>query len=78
MLTLATVVTRIAPSVVNIETRGRVAADPDSKRRGARKGNGPPLAGRDEIYMFGSGVVFDARRGLIITNSHVIDHAKSR
>ena len=73
MLTLATVVKRIAPSVVTIEGRGRVAAEPGVKRRQA--GKGTTLAARDEIHTFGSGVVFDARRGLIITNSHVIDHA---
>jgi serine protease Do/serine protease DegQ len=72
---LAAVVKRIAPSVVNIETRGRVAAEHDPKRRRAHKGGGPALPARDDIHMFGSGVVFDARRGLIITNSHVIDHA---
>jgi serine protease DegQ len=73
MLTLAAVVKRIAPSVVTIEGRGRVATEPGTKRRQA--GKGIALAARDEIHIFGSGVVFDARRGLIITNSHVIDHA---
>jgi S1-C subfamily serine protease len=58
---LAAVVKRIAPAVVNIEIKGHIAA------AGARPGR--------EINMTGSGVVFDARRGLIITNSHVIDHA---
>jgi serine protease DegQ len=71
MLTLAAVVKRIAPSVVNIEGRGRVAAAPGTKRQQA--GKGIALAARDEIRTFGSGVVFDARRGLIITNSHLID-----
>jgi S1-C subfamily serine protease len=75
MPSLAAVVKRIAPSVVGIESRGRVAAEPDTKRRQARKGVGPVLAARSEIHLVGSGVVFDARRGLIITNSHVIDHA---
>jgi S1-C subfamily serine protease len=70
---LAAVVKRIAPSVVGIESKGRVAVEPDTKRRQARKG--VVLAGWHEIHMVGSGVVFDARRGLIITNSHVIDHA---
>ena len=73
MLTLATVVKRIAPSVVTIEGRGRVAAEPGAKRRQA--GQGIALAARNEIHTFGSGVVFDARRGFIITNSHLIDHA---
>jgi S1-C subfamily serine protease len=73
MLTLGTVVKRIAPTVVTIEGRGRVAAEPGAKRRQA--GQGIALAARDEIHTFGSGVVFDARRGFIITNSHLIDHA---
>ena len=38
-------------------------------------GKGIALAARDEIRTFGSGVEFDALRGLIITNSHIIDHA---
>jgi S1-C subfamily serine protease len=71
-LTLATLVKRIAPSVITIEGRGRVAAEPGAKRRQA--GKGIAFAARDEIHTFGSGVVFDARRGFIITNSHVIDH----
>jgi S1-C subfamily serine protease len=75
MPSLAAVVKRIAPSVVTIEGRGRVAAAPSTTRGQAGKGIGPVLGARDEIRTFGSGVVFDARRGLIITNSHVIDHA---
>jgi S1-C subfamily serine protease len=76
MSSLAAVVKRIAPSVVGIESRGRVAVGPDAKRRlAARKGVRPVLAAWHEIHMVGSGVVFDARRGLIITNSHVIDQA---
>jgi len=66
---------RIAPYVVGIESRGRVAAEPDTKRRQARKGVHPVLAAWHEFHVVGSGVVFDARRGFIITNSHVIDHA---
>jgi serine protease DegQ len=72
---LAAVVKRIGPSVVGIESRGRVAAEPDTKRRQARKGARVVLAAWHEIPMVGSGVVFDARRGLIITNSHIINHA---
>ena len=70
---LAAVVKRIAPSVVNIEGRARVAAVPATKR--GQAGKGIALAAQNEIHSFGSGVVFDARRGLIITNSHVVDHA---
>jgi S1-C subfamily serine protease len=73
MPSLAAVVRRIAPSVVNIEGRGGIAAEPGTKRRQAGKGIGPVLSAR--IRTFGSGVVFDALRGFIITNRHVIDHA---
>jgi S1-C subfamily serine protease len=69
---LATLVKRIAPSVVIIEGRGRLAAKPGTKQQA---GKGIALAARNEIHTFGSGVVFDARRGLIITNSHIIDRA---
>jgi serine protease Do/serine protease DegQ len=73
MPSLAAVVKRIAPSVATIEGRGRVAAEPNPRRRQAGKGIAPVL-GADEIRTFGSGVVFDARRGFIATNSHLIDH----
>jgi serine protease DegQ len=69
---LAAVVKRIAPSVVIIEGRGRLVAKPGTKQQA---GKGIALAARNEIHTFGFGVVFDARRGLIITNSHIIDHA---
>jgi S1-C subfamily serine protease len=60
----------LAPSVVKIEGRGGVAAAPGMKRKQAGKGVDVLAA-----HTFGSGVVFDARRGLIITNSHLIDYA---
>jgi S1-C subfamily serine protease len=73
---LAAVVKRIAPAVVNIEIKGHIAAAGARPGRQAHKGGAAPLAAASrEINMTGSGVVFDARRGLIITNSHVIDHA---
>jgi hypothetical protein len=75
MPSLAALVKRIAPSVVNIEGRGRVAAAPGTKHQRAGKGIDRLLAARNDVHTFGSGVVFDARRGLIITNSHIIDHA---
>jgi S1-C subfamily serine protease len=44
------------------------------RRRGARH-EAPAACGLARNSHVGSGVVFDARRGLIITNSHVINHA---
>jgi serine protease DegQ len=78
---LAGVVKQIAPSVVSIEVSGRAAAPTGAVRRQAGRGtqagraaNVPAPAGR-QFHATGSGVVFDARRGLIVTNSHVIDRA---
>ena len=57
--TLAPVLKKIAPAVISVATKGQIGD-------GAKK--------RD-IRATGSGVVFDAGQGLIITNNHVIDHA---
>jgi S1-C subfamily serine protease len=72
---LAAVVKQIAPSVVGIETTSHVAAAAGAKpARRARNGTDRPApAASREIHMAGSGVVFDARRGLIITSRHFID-----
>jgi S1-C subfamily serine protease len=59
--TLAPILKKITPAVVKIEIRGRAPAGTNSRRR--------------EIHEIGSGVVYDASQGLIITNHHVIDHA---
>jgi S1-C subfamily serine protease len=60
--TFAPILKKITPAVVKIEIRGRApASGTNSKRR--------------EIHEIGSGVVYDAGQGLIITNHHVIDHA---
>ncbi len=60
---LAPVLKKITPAVVSIETKFR-AQDAKNRRRDAR-----------ETGNVGSGVVFDAKRGLIITNNHVLDRA---
>ncbi len=57
---LAPVLKKITPAVVSIETKFR-AQDAKNRRRDAR----------DPPGNVGSGVVFDAKRGLIITNNHV-------
>jgi serine protease DegQ len=65
---LATVVKEISPAVVAIEA-SRTAAERTSHNAGA------PRHSDEEGRRSGSGVVFDAGRGLIVTNSHVIDQA---
>src|SRR5262252_3264652 len=63
--TLAPILKKITPAVVKVETKGRVTSGgANGKRRETR-----------EIHEVGSGVVYDASQGLIITNHHVIDHA---
>ena len=61
---LAPILKKITPAVVSIETRGRLAPDPKSRRRDSR-----------DVYSFGSGVVYDAQQGFIATNHHVLEDA---
>jgi S1-C subfamily serine protease len=61
---LAPVLKKITPAVVSIEAKPRTIVDPKNRKRETR---GPGNVG--------SGVVFDAKRGLIITNNHVIDRS---
>jgi serine protease DegQ len=65
---LATVVKEISPAVVGIE------ASRGGPERAARTASSSQRVGEDGRRA-GSGVVFDAGRGLIITNSHVIEGA---
>jgi serine protease DegQ len=61
---LAPILKKITPAVVSIETKGHTAQRSKTKKLGTR-----------EIANSGSGVVYDARQGFIVTNSHVIEHA---
>jgi S1-C subfamily serine protease len=61
---LAPILKRITPAVVSIETKDRTAPDSKSRKRETR-----------EAGSIGSGVVYDAPRGLIVTNNHVIERA---
>ncbi len=82
MPSLAPMVRRVAPTVVNVATRGSVTesspanpllADPAFDRffevPQARGGHSP------QFQSAGSGVVLDARKGYILTNAHVIENA---
>jgi serine protease DegQ len=61
---LAPILKKITPAVVHIEVRGRLPPDPKSRRRESR-----------DVHSMGSGVVYDAPRGLIVTNNHVLENA---
>ena len=76
--TLAPLVKKVAPGVVNIAVRGRIAQqqnplfnDPFFRRFF----NVPDLPTEREFRAAGSGVIVDAHEGLVITNRHVVEHA---
>ena len=80
--TLAPMIKKVSPAVVNIATRGTI------HERGAQNPllddpffrrffDVPPDTGpRDRPFQSaGSGVIFDARNGYIVTNAHVVENA---
>jgi Do/DeqQ family serine protease len=82
MPSLAPMVRRVAPTVVNVATRGSISesnpanpllADPAFNRffdvPQTRGGHSP------QFQSAGSGVILDARKGYILTNAHVIENA---
>jgi serine protease Do/serine protease DegQ len=78
---LAPMIEKIRPAVVNIATRGSVDIqnhpflnDPLFKRFFKGFENLPQ---RQEVRSLGSGVIIDADAGYIVTNFHVIDGAGS-
>ncbi|MFM7708118.1 MAG: Do family serine endopeptidase [Gammaproteobacteria bacterium] len=82
MPSLAPMIKRVSPAVVSIGIRGAVREqqrnplleDPFFRRFF----NVPPDAGTRErpFQSAGSGVIVDAPRGYIITNAHVVEHAR--
>lgn len=76
--TLAPMLERVTPAVVNIATRGtvRVRDNPLMLDPFFRRFFGIPDQPRERTTQsLGSGVVVDARNGYVITNHHVIDKA---
>ena len=80
--TLAPIVKRVSPAVVNIATRGTI------KQRGPQNPllddpffrrffDVPPGGGLRErqFQSAGSGVIVDAKNGYVLTNAHVIENA---
>jgi serine protease Do/serine protease DegQ len=81
MPSLAPIVKRASPAVVNISTRGTVTErgqrnplleDPFFRRFFDVPDQGPR---QHQFQSAGSGVVVDAKQGLIITNAHVVENA---
>ncbi len=81
MPSLAPIVKRASPAVVNIATRGTVTErgqrnplleDPFFRRFFEAPEQGPR---ERQFQSAGSGVVIDAKQGLIVTNAHVVENA---
>ena len=73
---LAPMIERTSPAVVNISVRGRVEIDnPLSDDPLFRRFFGGPRENRRDFRSAGSGVIVDAGRGYILTNHHVIENA---
>ena len=79
--TLAPMIKRVSPAVVNIATRGTIRErtpqnplleDPYFKRFFDIPEMGPR---ERQFQSAGSGVIFDAKNGYIVTNAHVVDNA---
>ncbi len=68
---LAPLVARVTPAVVNIATSGRVRAGSNPLHRGP----GDSASGERRVTSIGSGVIVDARSGYILTNHHVVRSA---
>jgi len=83
-LSLAPMIKRASPAVVNIATRGTttesgpqnpLAEDPFFRRF---FGTPPDLGPRGHAFQSaGSGVIFDAQAGYILTNAHVVENASA-
>ncbi|MGQ0834600.1 MAG: Do family serine endopeptidase [Gammaproteobacteria bacterium] len=81
---LSPMIKRVAPAVVNISTRGTVRQQGQGRQNPLfddpffrRFFDAPPNLGPRErpFQSAGSGVIFDARRGYIVTNAHVVENA---
>ena len=79
--TLAPMIKRVSPAVVNIATRGTIRErspqnplleDPFFRRFFDIPDMGPR---ERQFQSAGSGVIFDAKNGYIVTNAHVVDNA---
>jgi len=77
---LAPLLNRVKTAVVTVTITGRVGPEKnsvtDKGSRAQRAASRPNLPAERQIRASGSGVIFDAEAGLILTNSHVINRAE--
>ncbi len=77
--TLAPMLEQVTPAVVNIATEGRIRIRENPLLRDPffrRFFNIPDMPLERKTESLGSGVIMDARRGLVVTNNHVIANAE--
>ena len=76
---LAPMIEKVSPAVVNIAVSGSVKADnplaQDEFLRRFFDFDGQSPNGKREIEAAGSGVIVDAKKGYILTNHHVVENA---
>ncbi|MBI1210353.1 MAG: Do family serine endopeptidase [Alphaproteobacteria bacterium] len=78
--TLAPMLARVTPAVVNISVQGTMSVtqnpffqDPLFRRFFDVPQNG---ATHERFRAVGSGVIYDARQGYVVTNNHLVEHAE--
>ncbi len=77
--TLAPMLERVTPAVVNIATRGRevLRESPLARDPFFRYFFGAPSSPRERVTQsLGSGVIIDAEKGYVVTNHHVLENAQ--
>jgi len=73
---LAPLLKQVTPAVVNIAVRGRVREDnPLAQDPFFRQFFDMPEQIVHEVQATGSGVIVDSKRGYVLTNNHLIEHA---
>jgi len=74
--TLAPMIQKVSPAVVNISIRGTIEARNPGEEEFRRFFGLPDRGGnRQQFNSAGSGVIVDAENGYIITNAHVVERA---
>jgi serine protease Do len=74
---LAPMLQTVMPSVVNVTTQGRTPDNEDAFSQPPAERGKPDAASKGQPFQgLGSGVIVDAKLGLIITNAHLTDQAK--
>jgi serine protease Do/serine protease DegQ len=72
MQSLAPVLKKITPAVVGISIKSHT---PEGNARSRKARDAKPAAVDQQARAAGSGVIIDARQGLLVTNHHVVDRA---